>query len=47
VVVFSGVAMANTVEVKEEVVVNNKLLVEEADECQEFAMNVKNLLWIL
>jgi hypothetical protein len=46
VVAFSAVSMANTIEVKEEVVVNNEsnvektVILEDSDSCQEFAMNM-------
>ncbi len=46
VLAFSAVSMANTIEVKEEVVVNNESKVEEtilsddSDSCQELAMEM-------
>jgi hypothetical protein len=46
VLAFSAVSIANTIEVKEEVVVNNEseielaVILEESDECQEFVMEM-------
>lgn len=50
VLAFSAVSVANTIEVKEEVVVNNETKVEktvvldDADTCREFAMGMTDMV---
>lgn len=49
VVAFSGAAIANTIEIKEKVLVNNEsnvektVILKDSDSCQEFAMDMTEI----